>query len=353
MDERKFLSTITAKMVEASFYERRDEKAVQCFLCAHQCVIQNEHLGVCKVRKNQGRRLQSLNYGRLIAAHADPVEKKPLYHFLPGTKTFSIAAPGCNFRCDWCQNWEISQVDPLHDYARMPVTMPKTVIEQAINAGCESIAYTYTEPTVFYEFTRETAKLAKTAGLKNIYVSNGYMSKQVLAEMAEWLDAANIDIKAFSDSVYRTYTGAHLRPVLDACRELRKAGVWLEITTLLVPGVNDDEQQLKGLAEFIVNDLGAETPWHLSRYFPQYHSHAPVTPVARFELAESIGKTAGLKFIYRGNVGSSVGTYCPNCGHQLLVRNGYELYLMDLVAGDCPVCQTKIAGVWTGDSGSL
>lgn len=336
-------------MVEAAFYEIQNENTVQCLLCAHECVIQPGRRGICKVRENQDGKLVSLNYGRLIVTNVDPIEKKPLYHFLPGSRAFSVAAPGCNLRCDWCQNWEISQADARFDYRRLPITQPEAVVRQAIETGCDSIAYTYTEPTVFYEFTRDTAILAKQTGLKNVYVSNGYMSREVIVEMGSWLDAANIDIKGFSEDAYRKFAGAHLEPVLQSCRGLRKAGVWLEITTLLVPGVNDDEVQLRGLAEFIAGELGVETPWHLSRYFPQYRATAPVTPISRMELAETIGREAGLQFVYPGNIHGRVDTDCPSCGHKLISRQDYDLWEFEIFNGSCPVCKTKIAGVWSGD----
>lgn len=336
-------------MVEASFYQSQNDGKVQCLLCAHRCVIQPGRRGVCKVRENQDGKLISLNYGRLIAAHIDPIEKKPLYHFLPGSAAFSVAAPGCNLRCDWCQNWEISQADARFDYERLPLMQPGVVIRQALDSGCASIAYTYTEPTVFYEFTRDTALLAKQAGLKNVYVSNGYMSREVVAEMRAWLDAANIDIKAFSEDVYRKFTGAHLAPVLESCRALRKAGIWLEITTLLVPGVNDDEVQLRGLAKFIADELGTETPWHLSRYFPQFRSAAPVTPISSLNLAEEIGRSFGLRNIYPGNIHGRVDTLCPNCAKTVISRQDFDLRKFEIIGGACPSCHTKIAGVWAGD----
>jgi len=285
----------------------------------------------------------------LIAAHIDPIEKKPLYHFLPGSNAFSIAAPGCNLRCEWCQNWEISQVDARFDYERLPLTKPEAVVKQAVDSGCSSIAYTYTEPTVFYEFARDTAILAKQAGLQNVYVSNGYMSREVIDEMVNWLDGANIDIKAFSENVYRKFTGAHLVPVLESCRALKQAGVWLEVTTLLVPGLNDDEVQLRGLAEFISFELGTDTPWHLSRYFPQYRATMPVTSIKSLEMAEKIGREVGLKYIYPGNLHGKVDTHCPNCGHLLISRQDYDVTKFKFVTGACPICQTKIAGVWSGD----
>ncbi len=334
---------------EASFYQFLEDQKVQCELCAHRCLIRPGRRGICHVRENQAGRLVSLNYGRLIAEHVDPIEKKPLYHFLPGSKAFSIAAPGCNLRCEWCQNWQISQAGAEVRFDRLPYVAPQAVVEDALRTGCRSIAYTYTEPTVFYEYTRDVARLAKSAGLKNIYVTNGYMTAEALIEITEWLDAANVDIKAFSPDVYRKMTGADLGPVLESCRALKKQGVWLEVTTLLVTGINDDRPQLEALADFISTELGTETPWHLSRYFPQYKSKAPMTSSRSLAMAEEIGRKKGLKFIYPGNVHASVETRCLSCDRVVLVRDDYELLENKLVEGCCPYCDSKIAGVFTGD----
>lgn len=334
---------------EASFYHLLEDQIVQCELCAHRCLIRPGRRGICYVRENQAGRLISLNYGRIIVEHVDPIEKKPLYHFLPGSRAFSIAAPGCNLRCEWCQNWQISQTGAEVRFDRLPYLAPQAVVEAALRTECRSIAYTYTEPTVFYEYTRDVARLAKSAGLKNIYVTNGYMTAEALAEITEWLDAANVDIKAFKADVYRKMTGADLEPTLETCCTLKKRGVWLEVTTLLVPGINDDQAQLEALADFISAELGAETPWHLSRYFPQYKSKAPVTSSSSLAMAEEIGRKKGIKFIYPGNIHARVETRCPNCERVVVARDDYELLVNKLVDGRCPCCETKIAGVFTGD----
>ncbi|MFZ3071458.1 MAG: AmmeMemoRadiSam system radical SAM enzyme [Anaerolineaceae bacterium] len=335
---------------EALLYEKLPEQRVRCGLCAHRCLISDQHTGKCKVRLNRAGTLYSLNYGKLIAAHVDPIEKKPLFHFYPGSKSFSIASPGCNFCCQWCQNWEISQPSDQFDYASIEFTPPQRIVANAQKSGCISISYTYTEPTVFFEYTLEVSKLARENGLKNVYVTNGYMSQGMLKLYTPFLDAANVDIKAFSDDVYRKYIGAHLQPVLDACVALKQAGVWLEITTLLIPGINDDPTQLQGLTAFIANQLGTDTPWHVSRYFPQYKfDQVDPTPLEIMEQALEIGQQAGLKYTYAGNIRGSVNTYCPTCHESLIERYGMSVSRNRLGEDNlCPVCGGKIAGVALG-----
>lgn len=334
------------KYYEASFYQNESGKKVRCNLCAHHCLIQDGCLGFCRVRQNQGGKLVSLNYGRLIASHTDPIEKKPLYHFLPGSKAYSIATPGCNLRCEWCQNWEISQADCGPTLGIIPDTTPESVVNAALRSRSASIAYTYTEPTIFYEFARDTALLAKEQGLKNLFVTNGMMTTAVIEELALWLDAANVDIKAFTEEAYWKYTGGRLSAVLECCQQLKQRGVWLEVTTLIVPGINDDEAQLTSLTEYIAGKLGQETPWHLSRYFPQYRSRAAATSLQSLENAEQIGRKAGLKFIYPGNVHAETVTKCPQCGTDIIHRLDYRLQTNRIKKGRCPQCWAEIPGVW-------
>lgn len=344
-----------SKDYEALLYEKLADNKVRCQLCAHHCLIADGKRGICRVRENKAGVLYSLTYGKLIAAHVDPIEKKPMFHFYPGSRSFSIASPGCNFDCQWCQNWEISQGDSAAAAARCPYTPPQDVVSAAKREGCLSISYTYTEPTVFFEFTQDVGILAREAGLKNVYVSNGYMSPQTIALLARWLDAANVDIKAFSDEVYRKHIGARLQPVLDACSLLKQAGVWLEITTLLIPGLNDDEAQIRGLTRYIARELGAETPWHVSRFFPQYkYQNTDATSVGSIEKAMEIGKAEGLRYVYAGNIAGSADTYCPQCGAVLIKRSGMST-LSSRVShkGACPVCGARIAGVGlSGEEGS-
>ena len=344
-----------SKDYEALLYEKLADNKVRCQLCAHHCLIADGKRGICRVRENKAGVLYSLTYGKLIAAHVDPIEKKPMFHFYPGSRSFSIASPGCNFDCQWCQNWEISQGDSAAAAARCPYTPPQDVVSAAKREGCLSISYTYTEPTVFFEFTQDVGILAREAGLKNVYVSNGYMSPQTIALLARWLDAANVDIKAFSDEVYRKHIGARLQPVLDACSLLKQAGVWLEITTLLIPGLNDDEAQIRGLTRYIARELGAETPWHVSRFFPQYkYQNTDATSLGSIEKAMDIGKAEGLRYVYAGNIAGSADTYCPQCGAVLIKRTGMST-LSSRVShmGACPVCGARIAGVGlSGEEGS-
>ena len=253
-------------MITALLQQPLGGQAVQCRLCAHYCRIENEKTGICRVRLNRDGCLYSLNYDRVIATHSDPIEKKPLYHFLPGTSSFSIAAMGCNFRCRFCQNYSISQVDPNRGPLGEPIP-PQDLVQAALDAGCRSIAYTYTEPTIFFELMLETAKLARSRGLKNAMITNGYMSPEGLELLAPWMDAANVDLKAGSDDFYREQCGGRLQPVLDTITGMHKAGIWLEVTTLLIPGLNTDEAQLDRVVTFL-NHLDPRIPWHVSRYYP-------------------------------------------------------------------------------------
>ncbi len=320
---------------------------VRCELCAHRCLIRPGQRGICRVRENRGGELFSLSYGRLIASHVDPIEKKPLYHFLPGSSSYSIAAPGCNFRCQWCQNADISQISAMNEPVAPRYVSAEHVVQAAVASGCESISFTYTEPTLSFEYNLEVSQLAHMEGLKTVYVTNGYMTPEMLALSIPTLDAANVDIKAFDEEVYRRYTGAHLQPVLDSCVALLKAGVWLEVTTLLVPGINDDEAQVQGLAEFIATKLSPDVPWHISRYFPQpQFSQIAATPVESIYHAMEVGRKAGLRYVYGGNLQTSTVTFCPNCGERVIRRMGYLDPVVHLNKDACPKCGFRIAGVW-------
>lgn len=323
------------------------ESKVRCELCAHRCVIRPGQRGLCGVRENRGGELFSLSYGRLIASHVDPIEKKPLYHFLPGSLSFSIASPGCNFRCQWCQNADISQISPTNEPNRPRYVPPEKVVESALDSQCQSISYTYTEPSLSVEYNLEVSRLARDVGLKNVYVTNGYMTPEMLELTIPTLDAANVDIKAFDEAVHRRYTGARLQPVLDTCVALLKAGVWLEVTILLIPGVNDDQAQLEGLAEFIATKLSLDVPWHISRYFPQpQFRQIPATPPETIFQAMEVGREAGLRYVYGGNLMNSSDTDCPTCGERVIRRMGYADATMNLKENACPKCGFRIAGVW-------
>jgi len=340
--------------MESLLYNRLDNKNVVCHTCNHFCKIKPGKRGICGVRENQEGKLVFLAFDRVIAASVDPIEKKPIYHLKPGSLSYSIATPGCNFKCDFCQNADIAQMpkDLNGTIKGMPVS-PNTIVVQAMEKGCDSISYTYTEPTIFFELAYETARLAKQKGLLNIFVTNGYMSLEALDMFDGILDAANVDLKSFDPGFYTTYCKAKLEPVKENLRQMRKMGILLEITTLLIPGLNDDPDQLSGMAEFIANDLGVETPWHISRFHPTYQmTDRPVTPLAALEKAYKAGKQAGLQYVYIGNMPGhdSENTHCHSCQALLVQRHGYQIdnrLAQDSDGqGKCPKCGTQIHGIY-------
>jgi len=295
-------------MKEALLYKNLDppngeaSSKVQCNVCNHRCIINEGKRGICGVRENREGKLYSLVYGKIIAEHIDPIEKKPLYHFLPGTFSFSIATVGCNFRCLHCQNADISQV-PTSKSVGGKTRTPEEIVDDTIKNKCPSISYTYTEPTIFVEFALDCMKLARKKGLKNVWVSNGYMTKETLDLVSPYLDATNIDLKAFTEKFYQEVCGARLQPVLENLIDIKKRKIHLEITTLIIPGKNDSEKELKDIAEFIKNKLGDDVPWHVSRFFPHHKMlDVPSTPVEKINQAVEIGKKAGLKYVYAGNI---------------------------------------------------
>ena len=290
-------------MHEAILYDKLDGGSVRCSVCNHRCTIAEGRRGICGVRENRRGILYALNYGITVAAHIDPIEKKPLYHFLPGTRIYSFATVGCNFRCAWCQNWEISQsAKPDRDIAGTAVT-PAEHVRRAVEYSCPSIAYTYSEPTVFVEYALDTMKLARKQGLKNVWVTNGYMSRETLAAIIPYLDAANVDFKGPNDGVYERYCGGSAEPIMENLKSLQAAGVHQEITTLVVPGINDQAGQLETIARFIAKDLDVSVPWHVSRFFPAWKmDDIPPTPLETLEMARKIGIRAGLRHIHLGNV---------------------------------------------------
>jgi len=334
---------------EARLYEKLPENRVRCNLCAHRCAIADGKRGICQVRENRGGTLFTLVYGRAIARHVDPVEKKPLFHFYPGSTAYSVATPGCNFRCKWCQNWEISQMPREQHLITGEKAKPQQLVAAAQRHHCQSIAYTYTEPTVFFEVAYETAQLAHEVGLANIYVTNGYMTEEMLKAFHPYMDAANVDLKAFKEETYHKYVGARLQPVLDAMKVMRRLGIWLEVTTLVVPGINDDPGELRDAARFVAQELGTETPWHISRFFPAYQMRdVPPTPLATLLRAREIGREEGLAHIYVGNVRDEAGqdTHCPACSSVLIRRWGYTVVENRIRDGRCPDCGVQVAGVW-------
>ena len=324
-----------------------DGGRVSCALCAHRCTIAPSDLGVCGVRRNLDGKLSTLVYGDVIAAAVDPIEKKPLYHFLPGTKSFSIATVGCNFQCGFCQNWQISQASKKDGEAGSFELMPEDVVREALARGCRSVSYTYTEPTVFFEYAFDTAMLARDKGLLNVFVTNGYMTAEALETVQPYLDAANVDLKAFKDETYKKICKAQLAPVLDSIRRMKALGIWVEVTTLVVPGLNDGDDELVGIARFIAS-VDPDIPWHVSRFHPDYeYTDAPATPVATLERALAVGKREGLRYVYVGNVGGfDENTHCPSCGKVLVGREGYRVGRNALKGSNCPSCGTRIAGVF-------
>lgn len=334
-------------MKEALFYEREEGSRVRCGLCRFRCLIADGARGICGVRENRGGTLYSLVYGKLCAEHVDPIEKKPLFHVMPGSRSYSIATVGCNFRCRHCQNYSISQVErdtPISGVERTP----QEIVQSARNNDCRSISYTYTEPTIFFEFAYDTARLAKEAGLRNIFVTNGYISKEALAMITPYLDAVNIDLKGFSESFYRDVVHARLSEVLDSIIEHRNQGIWIELTTLIIPGLNDSDAELKGIAAFIVDNLGVDTPWHVTQFYPTYKlTDRPRTPVDTLRKAREIGRAAGLRYVYEGNVPGEGGenTRCPSCSTLLIERYGFSIGTNRIRNGACPECGAAIAGI--------
>jgi len=327
---------------------------VRCHLCAHGCEIKPGRRGICGVRQNEDGVLETLVFGRLIARHVDPIEKKPLFHLLPGSRSYSIATVGCNFKCRFCQNADIAQMpnDRLGAIMGSPCTA-EAVVADAQAQACQSIAYTYTEPTVYFEFALETARLAHAKGLKNVFVTNGYMSRKALDRVAPYLDGANVDLKAYSEEFYKARCSARLDPVKATLRRMKALNIWVEVTTLIIPGLNDDAVELRSLAAFIADDLGPETPWHISRFHPTYKlTDRPPTPVRTLTMAHEIGKKAGLRYVYMGNVPGERGenTYCHKCGALLIERLGFQVRRNTLQNDQCPECNTPVHGIGMSES---
>ncbi|MGC8718577.1 MAG: AmmeMemoRadiSam system radical SAM enzyme [Thermodesulforhabdaceae bacterium] len=335
-------------MKEVLLYETLEEGKVRCKTCAHNCVVMPGKRGICGVRENRGGKLYALNYGKVVAEHIDPIEKKPLFHFLPGSRSYSIATVGCNFRCLFCQNADISQMPRETGIIYGKDRTPEDILQETLASRCASISYTYTEPTIFLEFALDIMKPAKSRGIANVFVTNGFMSPETCDAIAPFLDAANVDLKSFRDSFYKDLCGARLAPVLDSITRLKKAGVWIEITTLIIPGHNDDPEELRDIARFIVS-VGKETPWHVTRFHPAYRMmNAPSTPVSTLVQAREIGLKEGLEFVYTGNVPGEKGesTYCPSCKALVIERFGFMSKVVNLDNGHCGKCGRLIAGVW-------
>ena len=339
---------------EAMLYEKLEDNKVRCNLCAHRCVIPEGKKGICVVRENHGGTLYTLVYGRTISQHIDPIEKKPLFNFYPGTFAYSIATPGCNFRCKFCQNWEISQMPREQHLIGGVEISPEGIVEDAERTYCKSIAYTYTEPTIFFEYAYDTARIAHERGLKNLFITNGYQTPEAIETIHPYLDAANVDLKSFRDEFYRKLIGARLRPVLDSLKLMKKLGIWVEVTTLVIPTYNDSDDELRDIARFIRDELGMETPWHVSAFYPTYKLlDVPRTPPSTLRRAREIGLEEGLRYVYEGNIPGSDGenTYCYNCGTRLIHRYGFQVLENRIQDGRCPVCGAEIDGVgMSGDA---
>ena len=333
-------------MREAFFYEKLKDSRVKCHLCPHGCIIGGGKRGICGVRENKNGVLYSLNYGKLIAENLDPIEKKPLFHFLPGSLSYSIATVGCNLRCLHCQNAEISQFRA--EIIPGKERTPQEALAIALNYGAESISYTYTEPTIFFEFAYELAKIAHAKGLKNNFVTNGYATREAWEKIAPYLDGANIDLKSFRDDFYRKICGAQLTPVLESITLLRSLGIWIEVTTLIIPTLNDSEKELRDIARFIAS-LDNSIPWHVTAFYPHHKlTQLPPTSAKKLFRAREIGLEEGLNYVYVGNIlgGEGENTYCNGCGSLLIRRRGFSVTKLALSQGKCRKCGKALEGVF-------
>lgn len=334
-------------LFEARYYVKLEKKTVRCVLCPRSCVLKPGQVGYCRVRKNINGKLYSLVYGRPVSAAIDPIEKKPVFHMLPGSKSFSFATVGCNLRCIHCQNWQISQALPEDIPVRY--VPPETIIEYTIKTGCKSISYTYTEPTVFFEYMIDIAKLAKQRGIKNVWVTSGYINKEPLIELCKYLDVARVDLKGFSDEFYQKIANTKLKYILENLKLIKEQGVFIEVVNLIIPGYNDNFDEIREMCIWIKENLGADTPVFFSRFFPHHKlsSHHP-TPISTLKKAREIALEVGLKFIYIGNVSGQEGedTFCPKCKKVVIDRLGYTVLAVNLNKSKCKYCDEKISGIW-------
>ena len=335
-------------MKEAMYYKKLNNSLVHCVLCPWNCVIKPNGFGNCGARKNIDGKLYSLVYAKPVSVNIDPIEKKPLYHFLPGSHSLSIGTLGCNLHCLNCQNYDISQ-SKADEFPGKEIK-PEEIVQEAIKNNCKSISYTYNEPTIFYEYVIETAKLAKKKGIKNVMVTNGYINKEPLKELYHLIDAANIDLKAFDEDFYKRVCKVRLKPVLEAIKEIKNIGTWIELTNLIIPGYNDSKEQIEKLVKWVKDNVGTRTPLHFSAFYPTYKLlDAPRTPPETLIKAKEIAKKYGLKYIYLGNTSSSDSgnTYCPKCNKLLIERGGFEVYKNNIKNNSCPFCDEKIDGIFS------
>jgi pyruvate formate lyase activating enzyme len=327
--------------------------SVRCNACAHRCVLRPGRIGICGVRQNRGGWLYTLAYGQIVAAKAEPIEKKPLYHFMPGSYAYSIGTQGCNFHCSFCQNWEISQAPREGLVPESRNVTPEELVVEAAAAGARTIAYTYVEPTIFIEFALDSMVRARAAGLHNVFVTNGYETPEAIELVAPYLDAANVDLKAGNDDFYRRVCGGRWEPVREAIVEMRRREIWVELTTLIIPGLNDDRHELRALAEWIATAIGPETPWHLTRFLPAYRlNNVPPTPASTLLEAAAIAREVGLRHVYVGNAPEVVDatTRCARCGEVLISRSDFSVTQWGLNDGCCPRCKHSLAGFGLKDS---
>ena len=327
------------------FYEKLDNKKVHCLLCPQNCVISDKKRGQCKIRENRNGKLYSLVYAKPCSIAIDPIEKKPLFHFMPSSSVFSIGTAGCNLHCLFCQNWNTSQVEP--ETVPAPEMMPSKVVDEAIDSECEIIAYTYNEPTIFYEMCYDVSKAAHQKGLKNIMVTNGYVNSEPARKLFEFIDAVNVDLKAFSEDFYKKMTGARLEPVLETLKLMKKIGIWIEITNLIIPSLNDNMTMIKEMCIWIKDNLGEDVPLHFSRFHPTYKlDDLPSTDPKTLFKAKDVAKEVGLRYVYIGNLEEGEDTFCPKCNNLLVKRQIFEVLENNISEGKCNKCGENIAGVW-------
>jgi pyruvate formate lyase activating enzyme len=333
---------------EAMFYDPLEEMRVQCQLCPWECAVADQERGTCGVRENREGTYYTLVHSQPCAAHVDPIEKKPLFHYLPGSLAFSIATAGCNIECKFCQNWDIAQVRP--EQVKTYYLPPEGVAQVSLRYKCRTIAYTYCEPVIFYEYMYDSAAFAREYGIGNVMISNGFIKKEPLIQLCQQLTGVKIDLKAFSEKFYSETCRGELKPVLQTLKTLRDLGIWYEIVVLIVPTLNDSQQELQEMSRWIYNELGAGVPVHFSRFHPMYKiKNLPPTPIKTIEMARNVGLDAGLEYVYVGNVPGHPGesTYCPECGKVVIKRVGYRIVNNDLdETGSCRHCQHRIPGVW-------
>ncbi len=332
---------------EARYYKKLDHKKIKCILCPRECIIDDRERGYCGVRENRGGMYYTLVYARPCTYHVDPIEKKPLFHFLPGTMAFSLATAGCNLNCKFCQNWQISQVTP--EQVQSLHATPQQISAAAVKYNCRSIAYTYSEPTIFYEYMEDTAEAGHQSGIKSVVITAAYISKEPLINLCKKVDAIKVDLKAFSDSYYQKVVNGELKPVLDSLVIMKKEKVWTEIVYLVVPTMNDSDHEIKDLCRWIVKYLGKNIPIHFTRYHPQYLlKDLPPTPIRTLERIKNIADAEGLHYVYIGNVPGheAENTFCPTCQNKVVERTGFSVHNMQLNQGNCNKCGQKIYGIW-------